>query len=261
METIYPSTLPRISPSSVGSLDCSRRFHELYIKRNWPPRKPVDTDKFALGTAVHDVLSSLHRVDGSQVSAESYLALARAAVWKCEWPDCVDKAEAAQRVLASALGFVAYDAEDPEPGETLSVEWQSEFVCCHQGVRFVVSAKVDKIIARGDHLVARNYKTSRPRIDLKQAFLELWVAKKMFPGYASYSLEYLFLDGENNVHREAVTERDLRGIHALVMQAAVAALSSPDHAACPGATCDFCPIRATCDARSVIGARPSVREA
>lgn len=259
MEQTYPSTLPRISPSSVNSLDCARRFHELYVKKAWPSREPVEN--VAHGTAVHEVLAATHR-GGGKLQADNLEALARAATWKVRWPDGTDKLVAAQRVLSSALGFVAFDAENaPSEMKTLSVEFQAEFPVCYENVRFLVSAKIDKIYCRSRHLVARNYKTSRPRIDLKQAFLELWVAKKMFPGYDSYSLEYLFLDGDNNVYRETVTDRDLRGIHALVMRAAVAALSSPDHAPCPGDTYNFCPIRASCDARSVIGARFSVREA
>ena len=254
------SNLPRISPSSIPDLECGRRYYQLRQLKVWPPRPMIEA--VAFGIAVHEVLRlAFSNRTGGKPCLEHVEGWARTAVWRGRYPDGTDRQAATERVIAAVCAFIQNDADDEEGvAGTISIEKQDEFPRYYKGQPlFLVSAKIDRIFSRASdstRLVARNYKTSRPRLDLRQAFLELWLAKRLYPDFKSYVLEYIWLDPEDHrVSMDVVTEKDLRGIHDIVMQAAIKVLTDTDHKPCPGECCTYCPIREGCEGQALISSQ------
>lgn len=242
------TVVPRITPSSANDLECPKKYKTLRIDKNWPMREPMDS--VAHGIAVHDVLRQVYATRvGGQPNLAHVEALTRTAVYRGRYSDRQDRQEAVQRVIAAVCGYVGCDdAEDVEG--TIDLERQSEFVYQHQGKPlFMVSAKLDRTLVRASQptrLVNRDYKTTRPRIDLREAFVALWVAKKQYPGYSSYALELDWIDEDNRVRRDVIEGHELRGQHAVMTELALNVLMAQEWPAIPGDTCTYCPLRSQC---------------
>lgn len=248
------SDLPRITPSSLSDLDCGRRYFTLRILKQWPRRPMVSA--VAFGIAVHDSarLAYQNRV-GDKPCLDHIGAWARTAVWRGRWPEGVDRNAETDRVIAAVCAFVANDASDPEAVEgILDLELSVEHPIPHQGKNIgLFSCKLDQTLVRvsePNKLIVREIKTGAvaPRIDLRECYIQLSLAKRLYKGrgFDRFAIEFLFLDEDARVCQTTVEDRDLKGLHAVVMQAAVTRLTDTEHkpTSCEG--CCYCPIRNSC---------------
>lgn len=241
--------IPRITPSSVGDLECARKYYTLRVLKQWPSRPPLEN--VAFGVAVHDVLRQVYTTRrGSVLDLANVEAMARSAVYKARYPRDVDRARALVKVVDAVCMYTANDDEE-DVAATLDLERMTEFPFRHGGQDiYMVSAKIDRTLVRPSapsRLVARDYKMTAQRIDLREAFILLWSAKQMRPGYAEYAIEYDWIDAEDRqVRRDVVEGYELRGQHAIIRDAALRILDGDDHLPSPGDACTFCPLRQNC---------------
>ena len=241
--------VPRITPSSVGDLECARKYHTLRVLKQWPSRPPLEN--VAFGVAVHDVLRQVYTTRrGSVLDLTNVEAMARSAVYKARYPRDVDRARALVKVVEAVCMYVTNDDEE-DVSATLDLERMTEFPFRHGGQDiYMVSAKIDRTLVRPSalsRLVARDYKLTAQRIDLREAFILLWSTKQMRPGYTEYAIEYDWIDAEDRqVRRDVVEGYELRGQHSIIRDAALRILSSDDHLPSPGDACTFCPLRQNC---------------
>jgi len=239
----------RITPSSVGDLECARKYHTLRVLKQWPSRPPLEN--VAFGTAVHDVLRQLYLTrQGGILDTTNIGAMARSAVYKARYPRDVDRQRALGKVIEAVTMYAANDDEE-DIAATLDLERMTEFPFRHGGRdAYMVSAKIDRTLVRPSEpsrLIARDYKLTAQRIDLREAFIMLWSAKQMRPGYEEYAIEYDWIDAEDRqVRRDVVEGHELRGQHTLIRDAALRILDGNDHPPSPGDACTFCPLRQSC---------------
>ena len=241
--------VPRITPSSVGDLECARKYHTLRVEKKWPSRPPLEN--VAFGTAVHDVLRQLYMTrNGGILDLTNVEAMARSSVYRARYPRDVDRQRALAKVMEAVCMYVTNDDEE-DIAATLDLERMTEFPFRHCGQDiYMVSAKIDRTLVRPSapsRLVARDYKLTAQRIDLREAFILLWSAKQMRPGYESYAIEYDWIDAEERqVRRDVVEGYELKGQHTIIRDAALRILSADDHPPSPGDACTFCPLRQNC---------------
>ena len=245
---IIQTDLPRITPSSVGDLECSKKYWKLRVQKEWPKREPLEA--VAHGNAVHKVLRQVYlRRANSEPDMRNLRALAEGAVGGERYPEGYDHSRAVKRVIDAVGGFVNSDDYEDVDG-TIALERQVEFPFIRHGEPlYLVSATLDRILVRASRptqLVVRDYKTTAQRINLQEAFIILWVAKRAYPDFESYALEYDWLDEENRVKRDTIPGTQLRGQHRIITEAAVRVLTATEHHAEPGACCTYCPLRVEC---------------
>ncbi len=114
---------------------------------------------------------------------------------------------------------------------------------------FILSGRFDRVIERAhesDACVTRDYKLSRPRVDLEASFITLWLLKLTYPGYRDYRVEWDFVDEGGRVDRETVGVADVKGMHAPLMARLMSILSSDDHPAEPSEACAWCVLKDMC---------------
>jgi hypothetical protein len=251
------SSLPRVTPSSIGDLECHRRHWILRQKREWPKRPMIRA--VAFGICVHETLRLCYqnRV-GDKPCLDHVGAWARTAVWKGRWPESVNRSEETDKVITAVCAFVENDASDPEAVMgIMALEAQLEHPLTHEGEEIgLYSAKLDQILCRAsepNRLVVREIKTTSPRIDLRECYLQLSLAKRKYPDFGKYAIEFLWLNDDGRVTMDVVEDNDLKGIHAVVRQAAVAAITDTEHTPTSGEGCIYCPIRDTCPTQKVEG--------
>lgn len=239
--------LPELSPSSIGDLACSKRYHTLRILNLWPPKSAIGA--VARGSAFHNVMNSLYssRYEG-QLDARDIPALAREAVQRQSWPAGTTLAEEAARVECLARTFLA--SEDPEDvSATLCTETAVGFVFhyCNKPLAYI-KATLDRVLVRAeepDVLVIKEYKTTAQRVELREALLLLWCAKTRWPGF-KYVLEYEWIDAaEGSVLRTVVTTDMVQGQLKLLVGSLLRVLSTPPVAE-PGPKCQWCHLRPEC---------------
>ena len=240
--------LPRISPSNVVCLDCAYRFKTLYIDRKWPPRQPpLLAAEF--GTAFHEVMK--HVYDPRQrplPNLEPLDTRIRAAFFARRYPDAGYRAVEMARCQRMVEGYVAQDADALA---TVDVERQGAFLIAWRGSPlFMLSAKFDRVIVRPDEparLVVRDYKTTIRRVQMEEAFVTLWAAKLLYPGYARYALELEWVDGaDGSAERDTVEGAQLKGMHKIILDKAVRVLTASAWPPQPGDICTFCPLKRDC---------------
>ena len=252
---IVTTELPRLTPSSVGDLECPKKFRALRMAggQGWGSNTRDFPVSVARATATRDVLRQIYRTRrGGEVNLGHVETFAKTAVWRGRFPEGTDRTQEALRVVAAACAVVGNDTE-PEIEGTLSVERPVEFAYSHDSQPLMmVSSKIDRILVDPDAprtLKLRDYKfTARPKISLPESFIYLWSAKKAFTGqgFDNYVLEYEFVSPENEVTRETVTGADVRGQFALITEAAVQVIRGTDFPAVIGEACTYCPLRTAC---------------
>ena len=174
--------LPRISPSSVGDLTgCPKRYAETRILHNWGSNNREYPESVAHGTATHAVLRDVFR--GRQaglVDLANVGALARTAVFKGRYPKDFDRERAIDHVIEAVCGYVR--SQEPEDVQgTIRCEDQIQFPFSWEGKPLcMVSATLDRVLVRpaqATRLVIKEYKTTRPRIDLQEIFVAMLAAR------------------------------------------------------------------------------------
>ncbi len=246
--------LPRLTVSSAQDLDCSKKFYELRVsKLGWGPRRgfPASVGR---GTAVHDTLRSLHAGvvapswDGV-LPMEDLDAMAREATWRARYEPGTDRDEEAARVTAAVRLFL--DNQDPEDlWAILALETQIEFDYVYRGDPLArISCTVDRVLCRPDQpqrLVIQDFKTTVPKISLRESFIALWCAKKRWPDYREYVLEMIWIDAEEwQVTVETITTDQLAGQKRIITALLQRALRQPPVAE-QGPACTFCCIKERC---------------
>ncbi len=252
------SALPRVTPSSIQDLECYRRHHQLGVLKVWPRRPMIRA--VAFGVCVHETLRQVYQNRiGATPCLDHIEAWARTAVWRGKWPaETTDWKQETDKVIAAVCAFVENDASDPEAVEgIMELEAQLEHPLVHEGEEIgIYSAKLDQILCRASDsktLIVREFKTTTPRIDLRECYLQLSLAKRKYPGFGKYAIEFLWLDEDGRVTMDVVEDSDLKGIHAVVRQAAVAAITDMEHTPTSGEGCIYCPIRDSCPTQRAEG--------
>lgn len=252
------SSLPRVTPSSIQDLECHYRYWVLRVKKDWPHRPMIRA--VAFGVAVHETLRlCYHNRVGDKPCLDHVSAWARTAVWRGRWPaEGTDRSEETDKVIAAVCSFVENDASDPEAVEgIIELEAQLGHPLIHDGEEIgIYSAKLDQILSRKsekNRLVVREFKTTAPRIDLRECYLQLSQAKRKYPDFENYAIEFLWLDQDGRVTMDVVDGNDLKGIHAIVREAAISALIDTEHKTTTGEGCVYCPNRGRCPAQKAEG--------
>ena len=247
---IVKTTAPRITVSSLQDLACPKRYKRKRIDRIWEPRDAIYA--VANGTAVHRVLRDVYEARrGWEVSLKHLEDQALDSVYATKYPVGFDRDGAVARVIASVRGFVEADDEEAIEG-TFDLERQGQFEVKDKRtgrVLFVASAKLDRTLIRAscpDRLVVRESKTTAQRISLKEVFLQLWVARKMHPGCASYAIEFDFLDADLRVVRETVEWETVQGQGPIVLRQALRVIDATEYPAIPCESCTYCEMRDEC---------------
>ncbi len=238
--------LPELSPSSIGDLACSKRYHTLRVLNLWPPKSAIGA--VARGSAFHGVINSLYasRHEG-QLDTRDIPALAREAVQRQSWPAGTVLAEETARVENLARTYLR--SEDPEDiATTIGTETLIGFVFhhCDKPLAYI-KAMLDRVLVRAeepDVLVVKEYKTSQQRVELREALILLWCAKTRWPGFR-YVLEYEWIDAERSVERTVVTTDMVQGQLKLLVHSLLRVLNTPPHSE-PGSKCHWCHLRAEC---------------
>lgn len=244
-----PARLPELSPSSVSSLSCAKRFHELYVLKRWPPRTAISA--VSRGSAFHQTLHSLYsgRYGDGELDTPAIPALAAEAVRRQEWPEGTSRADEVARVENLVRIYLA--SEDPsEVLGTVSTEETIGFMFhhCDQPLAFI-KATLDRVLVREDPglLIVKEVKSGSRRgaVELREALILLWVARVKYPGFR-YQLEYEFVDPEEgSVEREIVTTADVKGQLRLVVAALLRVQDGPPVAE-PCQKCSWCHLRPGC---------------
>lgn len=171
----------------------------------------------------------------------------------------MNRSEETDKVIAAVCAFAENDASDPEAvAGIIELEAQLEHPLLHEGEEIgLYSAKLDQILCRvsdPDRLIVREFKTKSPRIDLRECVLQLGLAKRKYPDFDHYAIEFLWLDEDGRVTMDVVQDSDLKGIHAVVREAAISALTDTEHKTTTGEGCVYCPNRDRCPAQKAEGA-------
>ncbi len=262
LDTARFAELPRITPSALADTECGYRWDTLRNKKLWPSRPRAES--VSHGIATHETLKLAYqnRV-GDRPCVDHLEAWARTAVFKGRWPEGVDKRDATQRVISSVCAIIGNDESDPEAvAGILDLELPLEGPIWHESeVIGLFSCRLDQTLVRAsepDRLCVREIKTTigedPPGIDLRKVYIQLALAKREYKdlGFKRFCVEFLFV-ADGRVTMERVEDRDLKGIHAVLMNAAVKTLTDKKHQPNPGEGCVFCPLKNTCPARKMEG--------
>lgn len=238
----------KISPSSIGDLSCAKRFYVLRVLKQWPPRDPLSFASFSL--AFHDLVGRVYDTANGPAPNLTHLdTWSRQAFKKHRYANEEAREEDRARCLRMVRGYVTQDDIEDAEG-TICTENFLEFDFNHNGeLLFVLSGRLDRILVRAlepDVLIVRDYKLSRPKVDLESAYVTLLLAKLAYPGYKTYRAEFDFVDEGGRVDREIVTVADIKGMHKAVMERARRVILNPEKPAEPGERCQFCPLKPTC---------------
>ncbi len=250
---VVKTTVPRLTVSSLSDLDCPKKFKDTRIERNWDTsRGPILA--VSHGTAVHKVLRSIYlNRRGYELDMTRLEAQARDAVWGTAYPANNDRSEAVARVVQSVRAFVDADDEESIQG-TIDLERQGQFLVEDRRTGaglFVASAKLDRTLVRAsepERGICAETKTTKQRISLQEAFLQLWVFRKMYPrlNFTSWAIEYNFLDSEFRVVREVVDWEDVRGQSVILLRKALRVFQATEYPPIQGDCCTYCRMRETC---------------
>ena len=255
---VLKTSLFRLTVSAIGSLDCPRKFKDERIERNWDTtRGPIFA--VAHGQAVHKVLHSLYSTRrGWEIDLSRLEAIAKGAVWGTSYPAGIDREKAISQVILSVKAFVEADDDEAVEG-TIDLEQQGQFIVqdrrTDEGL-FIASARLDRTPIRASEpqrLVLRESKTTKQRISLQESFLQLWIARKMYPSKKypdlhinSWAIEYDFLDQDLRVVRDVVEWEDVQGQSVLLLRKVMRVLNATDYPAIQCEQCVYCKFREEC---------------
>ncbi len=240
--------LPRISPSSVGDLDCLKKFHTLRILGQWPTDGDSTFNYSAqFGNAVHQVLRSVYDPQlGIPPHHRGIALFAQEAFYEATYERNADRLADIERCIDIVRQYVRTDDEDDAIG-TIAVEQECQFDIDINGApSFALTAKPDRLIVRGDDLVIRDYKLGRRKVDLAEAFVQIWAAKLKYHGYKLYSVEIDWIDGNGNVQRDVLPQLAFRGMAQLIKAKVMRVLTASEYPPEPGEVCRYCKLRAFC---------------
>jgi len=257
---------PRISPTSVSDLGCAKRFHVLRVLKQYPERDPLSWASF--GTAFHAVIGRVYdpkarnAMPTGAASQEGTTAQAggppnldtleewsRQAFRKHRYADTTAREEDRARCVRMICGYLGQEDEEDGPA-TIAVEQFIQFTIEYQKKPlFILSGRFDRVLVRPSEpraLIIRDYKLSRPRIDLDASLIVLWLARLAYPGYDEYRVEWEFVDEGGRVDRETVSVDDVRGMLKDTQNRIKEVILSDQHPAEPGEYCAWCPLREAC---------------
>lgn len=238
--------LPELSPSSIGDLACSKRYHTLRVLNLWPPKSAISA--VARGSAFHGVMNSLYasRHEGG-LDTRDIPALAREAVQRQSWPIGTALSEETARVENLVRTYLS--SEDTEDiAATVGTETPVGFVFhhCDRPLAYI-KATLDRVLVRPEEpetVIVKEYKTGQQRVELREALILLWCAKTRWPGFR-YRLEYEWIDAEGTVERTVVTTDMVQGQLKLLVHSLLRVLNTPPHPE-PGPKCQWCHLRSEC---------------
>ena len=95
-------------------------------------------------------------------------------------------------------------------------------------------------------LVVKEYKTTRPKVDLQEMFIALFSARRAYPDYETYAMEIDWIADDGTVSTDTIEGRELRGLHPVIFQAAVRVIHEKQWDAYPSERCTFCFLRLQC---------------
>lgn len=245
-----PSSKPIITltPSNVSDLACAKKFHTLRELGLWP-RKAIHP-KIRFGTAFHRVLMNVYDpTSGPPPHIHNLDLYVKQAFFAARYTDITARSEDMARCLEMVRCYVRNDDLEDIEG-TIAVEKPGSIIAHHDNQPICrVFARLDRVLVRAskpDELVIRDCKTSRPRVELGEAFIQLWVAKSIYPDYRSYVIEYDWVDASGHVERDVVRSADVKNILFLTTSRALCYANRTDYPAEPGEACTFCPLRPEC---------------
>lgn len=246
--------LPRITPSSVSDLQCAKKFHTLRVLNQWPSSTPNTSALY--GTALHAVLRDVYdSKNGPAPNMKSLDVYARQAFFAIDYSNRQHREEDIARCIKMVRSYVSQDSQEDIAG-TIAVEAVGTFTVNHKGAPlFDLFAKLDRVIVRNRQnqcLIVRDYKTGKPRIDLNAACVQLWVAKLMYPGYASYELEIDWIGNKGIPKRDFIQTKDVQKVAGLINVRTLAIRFGAEHPAEPGDHCTYCPLRSECQGRKEV---------
>lgn len=244
----------RVTPSNINDLDCPKKFHVLRELGQWPTQANNQGAKF--GLAFHQVIRDVYDPkNGAPPNLEHLEFYVKRAFVAVRYSNPTARQEDMDRCIKMACTYVANDDEEDIRG-TIAVERFGSFTLHHNNKPLcIISARLDRVIVRAndlDQLVIRDCKTSRPWVDLKGAFIQLWVTKHLFPKHDRYVLEYDWIDAEGRVERDVITSADLKGVRFLTTSQVLAYASRADYPAEPGELCTLCPLRTECQPQQIV---------
>lgn len=245
--------MPRLSPSACADLVCNHRFWTLNVLRQNPPREAVPFATFSL--AFHELAAKVFNPRlGTPPNLTHLDAWSRQAFSSHNYPLEDGREEDRARCLRMIHGYVSND--DPEDvAGTLAVEhWVEHPITRNGKLFFLLSGRLDRILTRANRsgviIIGRDYKLGRPKTNLQSAFVNLWLLKVAFPGYADYQFELDWIAEGGRVDREVITVADIKGQHAILIEQMEHILLSEDHPQEPGEGCQWCRLASICPSRT-----------
>lgn len=246
--------LPRITPSNINDLECAKKFHTLRELGHWPFRTANYATKF--GLAFHQVLKNVYDPsNGSLSNLDRLEFFVKQALFSVRYADPAARADDIAKCMAMIRTYIGNDDEEDILG-TIAVEQFGSFTLYNKNMPIcIISARLDRVIVRESDpatLVIRDCKTSRPKTDLKEAFIQLWVAKTLYPDYKKFTLELDWIDSDGRVDRDVIHSSDLKGVRFPTISKVLAYASRADYPAEPGEACSYCPLRSECQPQQIV---------
>ncbi len=250
---IVKTPLHRLTVSSINDLDCPRKYFDSRIQRNWDDsRGPIFA--VANGQAIHKVNKAIYEARrGYELDLTRLEALAKGAVYGTAYPPETNRQAAVDKVIQSSRAFAEADDEEAIEG-TLDLERQGQFEVKNRRTGeglFLASGKLGRTLVRASEPhrgVIRESKTTKQKISLQEAFLMLWIFRKMYTSLhlSSWAIEYDFLDADLRVVREIVDWEDVQGQSAILLRKALRVFRSTQYPAIQGEACTYCRFRDEC---------------
>ena len=252
LDTIQ-TELPKLTVSSRGDLQCSRKWHDLRVtKGGWgPPRQfPASVGR---GSALHSCLQSLHAARWeNELPMADLPTHARQAAYSARYGPGVSRDAEAEIVEEMARLFLAnQDTEDISA--ILALETQIEFDYIFKDEPLArISATIDRVLCRQESpttLIIQDFKTTKQRLDLAECFILLGCAARKWPAYDAWQLELIWIDlDEGQVAVDVIPHRLCRGQLKLLTSALLRVKHMEPTPEPSVETCKWCPSRERCQA-------------
>ena len=245
------TTLPKLTVSSRGDLQCSRKWHELRVtKQGWGPPRSFPTS-VGRGSAFHSCLQNLHAARWEdKLPINDLPTYARQAAYSARYGPGVSRDTEAEIVEEMARLFL--NNQDPEDvAAIIALETQIEFDYFYKGQGLArISATIDRVLCRPESprtLLIQDFKSTKQRLDLSECFIQLWCASRRWPDYDAWTLELVWLDlDEGQVTVDVIPHRLCRGQLKLLTAALLRVKHLPPTPEPSVETCQWCPMREEC---------------
>ena len=243
--------LPKLTVSSRGDLSCSRKWDLLRVKKSgWGAPRPYPPS-VGRGSALHSCLQNLHAARWeNSLPMNDLPTYARQAAYSARYGPGISRDSEAEVIEEMARLFL--DNQDPEDiSAIIALETQVEFDYYFRGEGLArISATIDRVLCRPESprtLVIQDFKTSKQRLSLEEAFLQLWCASKKWPDYDEWTLELIWIDmDEGQVTVDVVPHRLCRGQLKLLTAALLRVKHLPPTPEPSVDCCQWCPMREEC---------------